>query len=183
MGIDCVISQTGYTGETGYEFYCKSGDTEALWCKLLEVGKEAGLVPCGLGARDTLRLEASMPLYGHEMDETINPFEAALSFAVKMDKDDFIGKSALVGKEKPERIRTGLKATGRGIIREQCRVFHQGKNIGVTSSGTFLPWLKQSMAMALLCSDCSQPGLEISAEVRGKMIEAETCALPFYKRS
>jgi len=180
-GIDCVISQTGYTGETGYEFYCKSGDTEALWRKLLEAGKEAGLVPCGLGARDTLRLEASMPLYGHDMDETVNPFEAALSFAVKMDKDDFIGKGALLGKEKPERIRTGLKAVSRGIIREQCRVFHGGKNVGVTTSGTWLPWLKQSMAMALLDSGCPQSGLEV--DVRGKMIEAETCALPFYKRS
>jgi aminomethyltransferase len=180
-GIDCIISRTGYTGETGYEFYCKSGDTPALWERLLEAGKSAGLVPCGLGARDTLRLEASMPLYGHDMDETVNPFEAALSFAVKMDKDDFIGKSALLGKEKPHRIRTGLKAVGRGIIREQCRVFHGGKNVGVTTSGTWLPWLKQSMAMALLDSDCPQLGLEV--DVRGKMIEAETCALPFYKRS
>jgi aminomethyltransferase len=180
-GIDCVISQTGYTGEMGFEFYCKSGDTEALWSKLLEAGKSAGLVPCGLGARDTLRLEASMPLYGHDMDETVNPFEAALSFAVKMDKDDFIGKSALLGKEKPERIRTGLKALGRGIIREQCQVFYRGKKTGVTSSGTWLPWLKQSMAMAMLDSDCPQSGLEV--DVRGKMIEAETCAMPFYKRS
>ena len=182
-GFDCIISRTGYTGETGFEFYCKSADTAALWGKLLEAGKSAGLLPCGLGARDTLRLEASMPLYGHDMDETVNPFEAALSFAVKMDKDDFIGKSALLGKEKPGRIRTGLKATSRGIIREQCQVFHQGKNIGATTSGTFLPWLKQSMAMALLDSGHSQPGLEVSVEVRGKMIEAETCALPFYKRS
>ena len=180
-GMDCVISQTGYTGEAGFEFYCKSGDTEALWVKILEAGKDAGLVPCGLGARDTLRLEASMPLYGHDMDDNVNPFEAALSFAVKMDKDDFIGKGALLGKEKPERTRTGIKATGRGIIREQCQVFHGGKNVGVTTSGTWLPWLKQSMAMAMLDSGCPQSGLEV--DVRGKMIEAETCAMPFYKRS
>jgi aminomethyltransferase len=122
-GIDCIISQTGYTGETGFELYCKSSDTEALWKKILEAGKEAGIVPCGLGARDTLRLEASMPLYGHEMNETIHPFEAALSFAIKMSKTDFIGKKALEGKENPARIRTGLKVTGRGIIREQCPVF------------------------------------------------------------
>jgi len=182
-GLDCIISQTGYTGEAGYEFYCKSEDTAVLWTKLIEAGKEAGLVPCGLGARDTLRLEAAMPLYGHEMDETITPFEAALSFAVKMDNADFIGKSALVGKEKPARIRTGLKVTGRGIIREQCQVFHGGKNVGMTTSGTFLPWLKQSMAMALLDSACSEPGLAVSVDVRGKMLDAETCALPFYKRS
>lgn len=182
-GIDCIISQTGYTGEAGFELYCKDGDTEALWKKLLEAGQSSGLIPCGLGARDTLRLEASMPLYGHEMDETINPFEAALSFAVKMGKDDFIGKKALVGKEKGGRIRTGIRVTGRGIIREQCPVFCEGKNIGKTTSGTYLPYLKQSMAMAMLDSEYSQAGIKVEADVRGKMIEAETCALPFYKRS
>jgi aminomethyltransferase len=182
-GIDCIISQTGYTGETGFELYCKSSDTEALWQKLLEAGKAAGVIPCGLGARDTLRLEASMPLYGHEMNETITPFEAGLSFAIKMGKDDFIGKKALLGRETPARIRTGLKVTGKGIIREQCPVFHEGKNIGITTSGTFLPWLKQSMAMALLGADYSSPGIKVEADVRGKMIEAETCAMPFYKRS
>jgi aminomethyltransferase len=185
-GIDCVISQTGYTGETGFELYCKSADTEALWTALLEAGKGAGLVPCGLGARDTLRLEASMPLYGHEIDETINPFEAGLSFAVKMNKDDFIGKKALeriAGKENSGgRMRTGLKVTGRGIIREQCPVFFEGKNIGVTTSGTFLPWIKQAMAMALLKAEYAAPGVKVEADVRGKMIEAETCPLPFYKK-
>ena len=180
-GIDCIISQTGYTGETGFELYCKSGDTEKLWNALLEAGKNSGLIPCGLGARDTLRLEASMPLYGHEMDDTITPFEAALSFAVKMNKSDFIGKAALTGKENPHRIRVGLKVTGKGIVREQCPVFYQGKNIGMTTSGTFLPHLKQAMAMALVSAECSAPGTKVEADVRGRMIEAEVCALPFYK--
>ena len=185
-GIDCIISQTGYTGETGYELYCKSADTEALWKALMESGKDSGLIPCGLGARDTLRLEASMPLYGHEMNDTINPFEAALSFAVKMNKEDFIGKKALLGKENPVkiggRLRTGLKVTGRGIIREQCPVFFQGNNIGVTTSGTFLPWLKHAMAMALVSAEYATPGIKVEADVRGKMLEAETCSLPFYKK-
>ena len=185
-GIDCIISQTGYTGESGFELYCKSGDTEALWTALMKAGKDAGLIPCGLGARDTLRLEASMPLYGHEMDDTINPLEAALSFAVKMGKNDFIGKkaieAAMAGKEKPERIRTGLKVTGKGIIREQCPVFYQGNNIGVSTSGTFLPYLKQPMAMALVKNEYSGPGFKVEADVRGRMVEAETCALPFYKK-
>jgi len=189
--IDCIVSKTGYTGEAGFELYCKSEDTVALWEKLLEAGKSAGLVPCGLGARDTLRLEASMPLYGHEMDETVNPFEAALSFAVKMDKADFIGKQALAAilteREKPSgsggRVRTGLKVTGRGIVREHCPVFHQGKEIGMTTSGTFCPWLKQSLAMALLKFEYSGPGTGLEVDVRGRMIEAETCALPFYKRT
>ena len=181
-GIDCIVSQTGYTGETGFELYCKSDDTLRLWTALLEAGKGVGLIPCGLGARDTLRLEASMPLYGHDMDEAVNPFEAGLSFAVKMNKSDFIGKSALAGRENPGRIRTGLKAIGKGIIREQCPVFHQGKNIGITTSGTFLPYLKQSLAMALISAEYASPGVKLEADVRGRMIEAETCALPFYKK-
>ena len=180
-GIHCVVSRTGYTGEAGFELYCKSSDAEALWEKLLEAGKDPGLIPCGLGARDTLRLEASMPLYGHEMNETISPFEAALSSAVKMGKGNFIGKTALLGREKPERIRTGLKVTGRGIVREQCPVFQNGEEIGVTTSGTFCPWLKQALAMALVKTGCSAPGTAVEVEVRGKKIEAETCALPFYK--
>ena len=182
-GISCIISQTGYTGEAGFELYCKTEETERLWTALLEAGKEAGLIPCGLGARDTLRLEASMPLYGHEMDETITPFEAGLSFAVKMSKDDFFGKAELKGKENPARIRTGLKVTGKGIIREQCPILHNGKNIGITTSGTFLPYLKQSMAMAMLSSEFAQAGIKVEADVRGRIIEAETCALPFYKRN
>ena len=187
-GIDCIVSRTGYTGETGFELYCKSNDAVGLWEKLLNAGKEAGLIPCGLGARDTLRLEAAMPLYGHEMNETINPFEAALSFAVKMEKSGFIGKEALaayMSQENPaqaRRVRTGLKVTGRGIVREHCDVFHQGKNIGVTTSGTFCPYLKQSLAMALISSEYAEPGTPLEADVRGKMTEVETCALPFYKK-
>ena len=183
-GLDCVISQTGYTGETGYELYCKAENAESLWKALLEAGKSAGLVPCGLGARDTLRFEASMPLYGHEMDETINPFESGLSFAVKMDKAGFIGKAALEPfRNKPARTRTGLKVTGRGIIREQCPVFYQGEKIGVSSSGTFCPHLKQAMAMAMVKTEYSSPAIKVEADVRGKMIEAETCSLPFYRKS
>jgi aminomethyltransferase len=185
-GFDCIVSQTGYTGETGFELYCKSEDTEGLWKALLETGREQGLIPCGLGARDTLRLEAAMPLYGHEMDEKVNPFEAALSFAVKMDKPDFIGKAALepfLSKDKLKRIRTGLRVTGRGIIREQCPVYVQGSSIGITTSGTFAPHLKQSIAMAMLKPEFTSPGTKVEADVRGKMVEAETCVLPFYKKS
>ena len=181
-GINCILSRTGYTGEAGFELYCKNDDAVPLWEKLLEAGKDAGLIPCGLGARDTLRLEASMPLYGHEMDETITPFEAALSSAVKMNKDDFIGKKALLGREKPQRIRTGITVTGRGIVREHCPVFYKDEEIGVTTSGTFCPWLKKSLAMALVKTEYSAPGIPVEAEVRSKKIEAETCALPFYKR-
>ena len=199
-GIDCIVSRTGYTGETGFEFYCKNSDAVSLWEKLLEAGKNAGLLPCGLGARDTLRFEAAMPLYGHEMDETVNPFEASLSFAVKMDKADFIGKEALSGKENPAaiggrflgdrllgdrllggRLRAGLKVTDRGIIREHCPVFHDGEKIGLTTSGTFCPHLKQALAMALIKAEYAVPGIKVTACVRGNIIEAEICELPFYK--
>ena len=191
-GIGCIVSRTGYTGETGFELYCASADAVALWEALLDAGKGAGLIPCGLGARDTLRLEAAMPLYGHELNESVNPFEAALSFAVKMEKPGFIGKEALAayagnvgvagGGHLGGRLRTGLKVTGRGIIREQCPVIHNGKVIGMTTSGTFCPYLKQALAMALVSAEFAGPGIPVAADVRGKLIDAETCGLPFYKR-
>jgi aminomethyltransferase len=181
-GIECIVSQTGYTGEAGYELYCKAEDAEGLWEKLMEAGAGSGLIPCGLGARDTLRLEAAMPLYGHEMDETVTPFEAGLSFSVKMKKDDFIGKAALTGKEKPGRIRTGLRITGRGIAREDSEIFYQGKRAGKTTSGTFCPYLKEALAMALVDAAVAAAGTRVEVEVRGRMLEAEICALPFYKK-
>ena len=180
-GIPCLISRTGYTGEDGFEFYCQNDDVLALWEKLL--AKDSGLIPCGLGSRDTLRLEAGMPLYGHEMDETITPFEAGLSFAVKMEKPDFIGKSALTGKGKASRIRIGLEITGRGIAREKSPVYFQGREIGQTSSGTFCPHLGKAFAMALVETKYAEPGKAVEIEVRGRMIEALICKLPFYKRT
>jgi aminomethyltransferase len=181
-GVGCIVSRTGYTGETGFEFYCPPEKAEALWDELLRAGKDAGLIPCGLGARDTLRLEASMPLYGHEMDETVTPFEAALGSAVRMDKADFTGKDALLGGENPRRVRTGLRVTGRGIVREREDVFFDGKLAGKTTSGTFCPWLKASFAMALLDAGLSAPGTPVKVDVRGRTVEAETCAMPFYTK-
>jgi aminomethyltransferase len=178
--IDCIVSRTGYTGETGFELYCPPENAEKLWDALLEAGKDKGLVPCGLGARDTLRLEAAMPLYGHEMDETVTPFEAGLGFAVKMDKPDFIGKQALAGKENPSRVRAGLRVTGRGIVREGSDVFYQGKYAGKTTSGTFCPYLKEALAMALVDAARAEPGTVVEADVRGKRVAAEICRLPFY---
>ena len=107
-GIKCLISRTGYTGELGYELYCAAEDGPKLWDLLLETGKEFDMIPCGLGARDTLRLEAAMPLYGHEMDDTVTPLETDLGFFVKLDKEDFIGKDALVAAGEPSRCRVGL---------------------------------------------------------------------------
>jgi aminomethyltransferase len=123
-----------------------------------------------------------MPLYGHEMDDAVTPFEAALGFAVRMDKADFIGKKALSGKETPLRVRTGLRVTGRGIIREHEDVFFQEKAVGKTTSGTFCPWLKGSFAMALVDPGISKPGTPVQVDVRGRRIEAEVHPMPFYTK-
>ena len=181
--MECLISQTGYTGEHGYELYCQAENAQKLWNALLQAGKEEGLLPCGLGARDTLRLEAAMPLYGHEMDDTISPLETGLDFGVKLQKEDFIGKSALIAKGEPKITRVGLKVTGRGIIREHSAVFVGEEKIGDTSSGTFLPFLDGAYAMALIDKKHSALGTAVSVEVRGRRIEAEIVPLPFYKKS
>lgn len=179
--INCTVSRTGYTGEIGYEILCSPECAEKLWDALLEAGKDDGLIPCGLGARDTLRLEAGMPLYGHEIDENISPLESGLSFAVKMAKDDFIGKKALE-ECTVSRKRVGLRVTGRGIVREHSDVFIDGRLIGVTTSGTHLPFCGYAGAMALVEADSVQTGSAVSVDVRGRMVEAEIIELPFYKR-
>ena len=181
-GVDCLISRTGYTGEDGFELYCGADDAEKLWNALLTAGKGDGLIPCGLGARDTLRMEAAMPLYGHEMDDEISPLETDLDFAVKMGKPDFIGKSALEARGEPKITRVGLKTTGRGIIREHCDVWLGDRRIGRTTSGTYLPYLKGSYAMALVEKEHGTVGTAVSADVRGRRVEAEIVPLPFYKR-
>lgn len=182
-GIDCIISKTGYTGEDGVELYTASENAEKLWEILLENGKEEGLIPCGLGARDTLRMEAAMPLYGHEMDDEITPLETGLNFAVKMDKEDFIGKAALTEKGEPKIKRAGLKVTGRGIIREHQNVMKDGKIIGHTTSGTHCPYLNYPAGMALIDKEYAEIGEKFEVDVRGRKVEVEVVPLPFYKRS
>ncbi len=179
-GIDCLISRTGYTGSFGYELYCSAQKAKALWSALLEAGKEDGLVPCGLGARDTLRLEAGMPLYGHEMNDEISPLETGLSFAVKMKKEEFIGKEGLLRRGEPTITRVGLKVTGRGIIREECSLFAGEEKVGHSTSGTHLPYLKGAYAMALVDKKHSEVGTVLNADVRGRMVEAQVVALPFF---
>lgn len=182
-GISCLLSQTGYTGEHGYELYCRTEDAEALWDALMQAGESYGLVPCGLGARDTLRLEAAMPLYGHEMTEDITPMEAGLQFAVKLQKADFIGKAALEAKDTPERARIGLKITGRGIAREHNPIWIGDVQVGETTSGTHCPYLGGAYAMAMIRSAHAAAGTKVQVEVRGRRIDAEVVALPFYKRT
>ena len=181
-GIPCVVSRTGYTGEFGYELYAKADQAEALWDALLEAGRDEGLIPCGLGARDTLRLEASMPLYGHEMDDTVSPLETGLGWAVKSQTHDFIGRDRILEKGAP-RARVGLKVTGKGIVREHQDLYFEGKPVGHTTSGTHLPFLNGAFAMALVEADCAREGLALEADVRGRRIACEIVALPFYKRA
>lgn len=195
-GIQCLVSRTGYTGEDGYELYCRNEDAAKLWQLLLTAGnydtesnsrlsdakEDYVLIPCGLGARDTLRLEAAMPLYGHEMDDTISPLETGLGFAVKLTKEEFIGKDGILSRGEPKKARVGLNITGRGIAREACPVYRDQKQIGMTTSGTHCPYLGRPVAMALVDIEDSMLGTQVEVEVRGRRIAAEVVPLPFYKR-
>ncbi len=176
-GITCLISRTGYTGEDGFEIYCSDEDAGCLWDALMDAGEEYGLIPCGLGARDTLRLEAAMPLYGHELTSEITPREAGLGFAVKVDKDAFIGKEALTPARLRKRI--GLRLIDRGIVREGAKVFAGSAEVGRVTSGTMSPTLGAAIALALVPSGLEEEGLLV--EVRGKKLKAEVVKLPFYK--
>lgn len=181
-GMKCMVSRTGYTGELGYEIYTAPENAVALWKLLRETGAQDGLIPCGLGARDTLRLEAAMPLYGHEMDEDISPLEAGLDFGVKLGKAEFIGRDALLAAGAPSRVRVGLEITGRGIAREHQDVFLGDKNIGMTTSGTHCPAAGKALAMALVDASHSAPGTNLDVDIRGRRVSATIVPLPFYHR-
>lgn len=174
----CIISCTGYTGEEGYEIYTDNETIVWLWDKLLEVGYEDSLIPCGLGCRDTLRLEAGMPLYGHELGPDIKPTEVGLKMFVKFDKD-FIGKDALL--VEPTRRKIGLELVERGIARENYKVSQNGVEVGYVTSGTFSPTLNKAIAVALVNKDVDlEEPFEI--DVRNKGVKAERIKMPFYRR-
>lgn len=176
--VTCLVSKTGYTGEAGYEIYCQNDDAPALWDMILQAGEAFGVMPCGLGARDTLRLEAAMPLYGHELSADISPAEAGLQPFIKQDKPDFIGKQALM---KPRlRKRIGLKLTERGIAREGATILLDDEEIGFVTSGTLSPTLGEAIAMALVPANFEEQRLTVA--VRANRIGAEVAALPFYKK-
>ena len=181
-GVPCLVSRTGYTGEFGYELYCAPDQVEKLAEALLEAGSELGLIPCGLGARDTLRLEAGMPLYGHEMSDEITPLEAGLGFFVRMDKQDFIGKTALEEKGEPSKIRVGLVLTDRGIAREHSDVYVGEEKVGLTTSGTLAPYINKAVAMATVDKRFMEPGTKVVIDVRGRNLAAEVVPMPFYQR-
>lgn len=179
--VSALVSQTGYTGEAGFELYCAAEDTLNLWNTLLDTGATLGILPCGLGARDTLRLEAAMPLYGHEMTDELTPKEAGLP--CKLDGKDFIGRDAILARGTPAIRRVGLRVTGRGIVREHCDLFAQsGELVGHTTSGTHCPYLGQALAMGYVALASAEPGTLLQADVRGRRIDVEIVPLPFYKR-
>ena len=177
---DKVVSRTGYTGEDGVEFIVPAAQGVPMWEELVRRGARA----CGLGARDTLRLEAAMPLYGHELSEEIDPLQAGLSWAVKFDKGDFRGKEALLKRKQDSslRQRIGLELQGKRIAREGALVKAEGKQIGVVSSGTFSPTLNRTIAMAYVDPAFVKPGTAIQVDIRGKEEAAQVVGLPFYRR-
>jgi aminomethyltransferase len=176
-----IVSRTGYTGEDGVEFIVDASRGVALWEELVRRGAK----PCGLGARDTLRLEAAMPLYGHELSEEIDPLQAGLSWAVKFDKGDFRGKEELLKRKLDSglRQRIGLELQGKRIAREGALLKADGKQIGVVSSGTFSPTLNRTIAMGYVAPAFTAPGTSIGVDVRGKEDAAKVVALPFYRRA
>lgn len=179
-----LVARTGYTGEDGFELFVAAGDAVALWRGLLEAGGGAGLEPAGLGARDVLRLEAGMPLYGHELDESITPLQAGLDWAVKFEKPAFTGRAALERQREEAsfpRI-VGLVMEGRVPARAGYAVKHDGRIAGEIKSGSIGPSVERNIATALVKSEFTQPGTKLTVEIRAAEHAAEVVALPFYKR-
>lgn len=182
--INCIISRTGYTGEDGFELYCASVDAIKLWKDLLEAGRPQGLLPAGLGARDTLRLEAGYCLYGHELDEHTNPLEARLGWTVKLKKGDFIGRDALakVKEQGPRRLLAGIELLERGVPRGGYAIYQQDQQIGTLTSGAPGPTVGKNIGMGYVEAEQAIVGRQVSIDIRGKRVAAQIVALPFYKR-
>jgi aminomethyltransferase len=184
-GIPALVARTGYTGEDGFEVFVDWERGPAIWEALAAAGEDAGVTACGLGARDTLRLEAGMPLYGNELDRETNPFEAGLGRVVKLDKPgDFVGRQALarVASEGPEKQLVGTVVTGRGIARHGFPVLAGERRTGVVTSGTHSPTLGKPIAMAYVAPGDAEPGTILAIEIREQPVAAEVVPLPFYKR-
>lgn len=180
-----IISRTGYTGEDGFELSLGADIAPAVWDVLMEAGKPLGIMPTGLGARDTLRLEAGMPLYGHELSEKIDPFQAGLGSACHLVGYDFPGRDALLELQRkpPRLVRIGLELEGRRVAREGAAVLLGGRQIGEVTSGTFAPTLQKTIAMAYVEPDVTAPGTEVAVDIRGRHEAARVVKLPFYRRN
>ncbi len=184
LGEAGMITRTGYTGEDGFELYLPASSLVDLWDAALEQGAPEGLRPCGLGARDTLRLEAGMPLYGHEITEDVNPVEAGLMFGVRLKKPDYPGKDVIarVKAEGPKRRIVGLAVEGRRIPRQGYTVLSGEAEVGRIASGSWSPTFERAIATALVAAEVSDVGRELTIDIRGRTATARVVALPFYKR-
>ncbi|MED4204387.1 glycine cleavage system aminomethyltransferase GcvT [Neobacillus mesonae] len=184
-GKKALVSRTGYTGEDGFEVYCQANEVVEIWKDILESGKEEGVLPCGLGARDTLRFEANLALYGQELSAEISPLEAGIGFAVKLNKEaDFIGKDALVKQKEngiPRKI-VGIEMIDRGIPRHGYPVYKGEELIGEVTTGTQSPTLKKNIGLALISSEHAVLNDELEVEIRGKRLKVKVVPTPFYKR-
>jgi aminomethyltransferase len=183
-GARATISRTGYTGEDGFEIFVPPNVAERVWDAILQSGRSVDLVPAGLGARDTLRLEASMRLYGNDMDESTTVLEAGLGWMIGWTNEQFIGRDALRKQKEAgvSRKLIGFEMVDRGIARHGYQVVRDGRPIGVVTSGTQTPYLKKSIGMAYVPADLSRPGSEIEIDVRGRALKARVVPMPFYKR-
>lgn len=180
-----LVSRTGYTGEDGFEIYCDAFDAISLWNDILKAGEENGVLPCGLGCRDTLRFEANLALYGQELSPEISPLEAGIGFAVKLKKEaDFIGKDALTRQKENGLARkiVGIEMIDRGIPRHGYPVYKGEEKIGEVTTGTQSPTLKKNIGLALITTEHSELETEVDIEIRGKRLKAIVVATPFYKR-
>ncbi|MCL2695714.1 MAG: glycine cleavage system aminomethyltransferase GcvT [Clostridiales bacterium] len=183
-GADTIVSRSGYTGEDGFEIYMPKAHATEIWNALLAAGKEEGIAPVGLGARDTLRFESALPLYGHELSAEITPIEAGLKFFVKFDKCDFPGKEIMQRQvnEGTDRRLVGIELIERGIPRDGYRVEKDGADVGYITSGAYSPTFKKGLAMALLRTDIIEPDGEVDVVIRGNRVKAKLVKLPFYKK-
>ncbi len=183
-GKKVMISRTGYTGEDGFEIYSRPEDAADLWAAIMQAGEPYGLLPAGLGCRDTLRFEAALPLYGHELARDITPVEAGIGKFVACDKGEFNGRTALAEQKqnKPQRRLAGFVLNGRGVARAGYPVMLQGQQIGTVTTGSFAPTLNKNIGLALLESAYAGVGQQFNVEIRGKNIAAEVIGKPFYQR-
>ncbi len=185
-GVELTAARTGYTAEDGYELFCRTADVVQLWDALLAAGAAHGIEPIGLGARDTLRLEGRLSLYGHEIDETTDPLEAGLGWVVKLDKGDFLGRAALLARKAQPATRklVGFEMTGRGIARQGYPIVNAaGEAVGKVTSGSPGLSIGKNVGLGYVPPALAAIGTPIGIEIRGKVIEAKVCATPFYKRA
>ncbi|MDH3623679.1 MAG: glycine cleavage system aminomethyltransferase GcvT [Myxococcales bacterium] len=183
-GVDVWVARTGYTGEDGFEIFCASEESVTVWRALLSAGKPHGLEPIGLGARDTLRLEARLALYGNDIDESTNPYEAGLGWVVKLDRNEFVGRTALraIKEAGSDRRLVGFEMTGRGIARHGYPIVADGKQVGTVTSGSPGPTVGKNIGLGYVPKALSRIGTALGIEIRGKVVDAVVVRTPFYKR-